>query len=83
MAHTNHRRKDQPRKDSLRYKASPRGSDGRISLYADKLIGASWGGDNSNGHRGYAKAKRGAKKFVRSRVRFAENQKLNEELRKR
>lgn len=34
--------------------------------------GAGWGGDNSNGHRGFAKVKRGAKKFVNSRHRFHE-----------
>lgn len=42
-------------------------------MLADVYIGVGWGGDNANGHRGYAKAKRGAKKFVRSRTRFHEN----------
>ena len=43
---------------------------GRKSELADKLIGASIGNDFANGHRGMAKAVRGAKKFVRSRIRF-------------
>ena len=37
-------------------------------------IGASIGNDFSNGNRGMAKAARGAKKYVRSRIRFHENQ---------
>lgn len=45
---------------------------GRKSELADKVIGASIGNDFSNGHRGMAKAVRGAKKFVRSRIRFQE-----------
>ena len=40
---------------------------------SEKLIGASIGNDFSNGHRGMARAVAGAKKFVRSRVRFHEN----------
>jgi hypothetical protein len=35
--------------------------------------GAWIGNDFTNGHRGMAKSARGAKKFVRSRVRFHEN----------
>lgn len=45
---------------------------GRKSELADKLIGASIGNDFANGHRGMARAVRGAKKFVRSRIRFQE-----------
>lgn len=40
---------------------------------SDKRFGAGIGNDFSNGNRGMAKAVRGAKKFVRSRVRFHEN----------
>lgn len=46
---------------------------GRVSQLADKVIGASIGNDFSNGHRGMAKAVAGAKKFVRTRIRFQEN----------
>lgn len=46
------------------------GDKGELS---GKLFGASIGNDFSNGHRGMAKAVRGAKKFVRTRVRFHEN----------
>lgn len=46
---------------------------GRVSQLADKLIGASIGNDFSNGHRGMAKSVAGAKKFVRTRIRFQEN----------
>lgn len=46
---------------------------GRKSSLADRTIGASIGNDFTNGHRGMAKAVRGAKKFVRSRIRFHEN----------
>lgn len=48
---------------------------GRISLFADTIIGASIGNDFTNGARGMAKAVRGAKKFVRTRIRFQENAK--------
>lgn len=44
----------------------------KASKLADKVIGASIGYDFTDGNRGMAKAKRGAKKFVRSRVRFHE-----------
>ena len=56
---------------------------GRKSEFADKIIGASIGNDFCNGSRGMAKAVKGAKKFVRSRLRFHENantQKLANEL---
>lgn len=43
------------------------------SVLADVGIVASIGNDFSNGHRGKAKAVRGAKKFVRTRIRFHEN----------
>lgn len=46
---------------------------GRISLLADTVVGASIGNDFTNGTRGMAKAVRGAKKFVRTRIRFREN----------
>lgn len=40
---------------------------------ANKRFGAGIGNDFTNGHRGMAKAVRGAKKFVRTRIRFHEN----------
>lgn len=43
---------------------------GAKSELSDKMIGASIGNDFSNGHRGMARAVKGAKKFVRSRIRF-------------
>ncbi len=46
---------------------------GRKSQLADMTIGASIGNDFSNGHRGMARAVKGAKKFVRTRIRFHEN----------
>lgn len=46
---------------------------GRKSKIADKSIGASISNDFTNGHKGMAKAVKGAKKFVNSRVRFHEN----------
>jgi hypothetical protein len=45
----------------------------RKSQLADMTIGASIGNDFSNGHRGMARAVKGAKKFVRTRIRFHEN----------
>lgn len=45
---------------------------GRVSLFADKTIGAGIGNDFHDGGREMAKAVRGAKKFVRSRFRFHE-----------
>ncbi len=77
MSKTNHRRNFRSNKDSERYRHSPPAGTGILSPFADVHIGAHWGGDNSNGHRGYAKAKAGAKKFVRSRTRAKENQQLN------
>jgi hypothetical protein len=74
---TNHQRGFKDSKDPGRYAYSPPGGTGKYSEIADKAIGACWGGDNSNGHRGYAKAKRGGKKFVNSRIRFHENQAVN------
>jgi hypothetical protein len=47
---------------------------GRKSTLADTVVGASIGNDFSNGHRGMAKAVKGAKKFVRTRIRFKENE---------
>ena len=46
---------------------------GRVSQLADKVVGASIGNDFTNGHRGMAKSVAGAKKFVRTRIRFQEN----------
>lgn len=40
---------------------------------SDRMIGAGIGNDFHYGHRGMARAVAGAKKFVRSRVRFHEN----------
>lgn len=70
---TNHRRNF---KETYRmYGGSPIGGTAKYSAFADVVISAGWGGDNSNGHRGIAKAKRGGKKYVRSRIRYHENQK--------
>lgn len=52
----------------------------RKSDFADVFIGASIGNDFSNGHRGMAKAVKGAKKFVRTRIRFHEKAKVNQML---
>ena len=46
---------------------------GRTSTLADRSVGAYIGNDFSNGHRGMAKAVSGAKKYVRTRIRFHEN----------
>lgn len=46
---------------------------GATAPLSDRSIGASIGNDFCNGHRGMAKAVKGAKKFVRTRVRFHEN----------
>ena len=46
---------------------------GGLAPLSGKTFGAGIGNDFSNGHRGMAKAVRGAKKFVRSRIRFHEN----------
>ena len=43
------------------------------SLLADVSIGASIGNDFCNGHRGMARSIKGAKKYVRTRIRFHEN----------
>lgn len=45
----------------------------RESDFADITISARIGNDFSNGNRGMAKAVKGAKKFVNSRIRFHEN----------
>lgn len=47
---------------------------GRISLLADRRVCGVIGNDFTNGHQGMARAVHGAKKFVRSRIRFHENQ---------
>jgi len=41
--------------------------------FSGKTIGASISNDFTNGHRGMARSVKGAKKFVRTRVRFHEN----------
>lgn len=46
---------------------------GRTSEFADIRVGASIGNDFTNGHRGMAHAVKGAKKFVKTRIRFHEN----------
>ncbi len=46
---------------------------GRLSTLADVYVGAGIGNDFTNGHRGMARAVKGAKKYVRSRIRFHEN----------
>jgi hypothetical protein len=71
---TNHRRAgDKPRKDSERYRHSPMGGAGKLGELSGVHVGAQYGGDNTDGHQGHAKAKRGAKKFVNTRIRFHEN----------
>lgn len=55
----------------------------RVSTFADRNVGAGIGNDFANGHRGMAKAVRGAKKFVRSRVRFHEKAEVRRLLRGR
>lgn len=47
-------------------------------MFSDVSIGARIGNDFTNGNRGMAKSVRGAKKFVRSRLRFHENQAVRE-----
>lgn len=51
---------------------------GDKSEFSDRLFGASICNDFTNGHRGMAKAVRGAKKYVRSRKRFHENATLDQ-----
>ena len=46
---------------------------GDTAQIADKRVGAGIGNDFANGNRGMARAVRGAKKFVRSRLRFHDN----------
>lgn len=46
---------------------------GRTAAIADVNVGAGIGNDFTNGRRGMARAVRGAKKFVRTRIRFHEN----------
>lgn len=76
---TNHRRHFKDSKSPRRYAGSPMGSTVRKSGLADTSIVATWGGDNANGHRGYAKARKGAKKFVNTRIRFHENSALRQQ----
>lgn len=62
------------------YRTSPDKSmqswNGRGAL-SHVSVGASIGNDFTNGNRGMARSARGAKKFVRSRLRFHENQATN------
>ena len=83
MSQMNHRRPGKIRRDGARYAGSPIGGITQVSRFADVTVGAGWGGDNADGHRGYATAKRGAKKFVRSRIRFQEKQQLARTVRHR
>jgi hypothetical protein len=46
---------------------------GQKTEFSDKMIGASVCHEYSQSHRGMAKAVRGAKKYIRTRVRFHEN----------
>ena len=46
---------------------------GRKSTLADRSVGAGIGNDFTDGHRGMARSVKGAKKFVRTRIRFHEN----------
>lgn len=59
MSKTNHRRGFTAQRDGERYSGSPPGGTSQMSTLADSSPGASWGGDNSNGHGGFAKVKRG------------------------
>jgi hypothetical protein len=54
---------------------------GAMAPLSDRKFGAGIGNDFCNGNRGMAKAVRGAKKYVRSRVRFHENQATRKMLR--
>jgi hypothetical protein len=73
MSKTNHQRNFKAGRDGERYSFSPMGATGKVSSLSDKGVYASWGGDNSDGHQGHARAKSGGKKYVRSRIRAAEN----------
>jgi hypothetical protein len=44
-----------------------------VTRLSDRSFSASTANDSSNGNRGMAKQKRGAKKFLRSRLRHHEN----------
>ena len=73
---TNHQRSFKDSKDPKRY-SKPVFKAGGIVIapLSDKSISASGPAFNfHHGHRGHAKAKRGMKKFVRTRIRFNENQ---------
>lgn len=52
----------------------------RKSEFSDKHIGAFIGNDFANGSRGMAKSVKGAKKFVRTRIRFHEKATLDKML---
>ncbi|MEK7628219.1 MAG: hypothetical protein AAB421_02240 [Patescibacteria group bacterium] len=66
---TNHRRGfvAKPHKDQAMFATRA------TAPIANKSFCTSIGNDFSKGNRGMAKAKRGAKKFVRSRIRFHDN----------
>lgn len=50
----------------------------RMSEFSDVSVDAGIPNDFTDGHRGMARAVKGAKKFVRSRVRFHDKQRLAE-----
>ena len=66
---TNHRRNfvAKKHKDSKGFGIGTRGQ------LSQRIVGTRVGYEFTNGHRGMAKARRAAKKFVRTRIRFHEN----------
>lgn len=73
---TNHRRN---------FKAKPHRDQSMFGIIkkaniADKVFSGCIGNDFTNGHRGAAKSKRGAKKFVRTRIRFHDNNETKKSL---
>jgi len=77
---TNHQRDFVESRKSRRITLRRLQSKGTMKLVEighSKLMGAkSSGYDHANGHRGTARAKAGAKKFCRTRLRFNENHNL-------
>jgi hypothetical protein len=74
---TNHRRgyvAAKPRNETIFY-------HGRKAVYADRVIEVHGTRQFYDGHRGIAQAKRGAKKFIRSRERFHSKVMLRQSLR--
>ena len=74
MSKTNYRRGFKAGKPSEKYKGGgSRGVANKKSEFADVSVVAGYGGcDNSGGHAGFSRVKRGAKKYVRTRIRFHE-----------